>query len=173
MFWTHQNKPFRGPHNKKRCSYRKRPYGDNSSQSSKQLFSSGGGKPNSRGSSGRFRSHPRGRVETPPPNDSSKASLSPPVGGHLHSFRRDWKLEDWKQMFRQCIKHYHQWLSSAIHLKTKIDQSSPDSFRIQGPSQRTSSVVLHPVSSVAIEKGVKCKISRVLQSPVSSPQASP
>ena len=30
-------------------------------------------------------------VETPPPNDSSKASLSPPVGGHLHSFRRDWQ----------------------------------------------------------------------------------
>ena len=30
-------------------------------------------------------------VETPPPNDSSKASLSPPVGGRLHSFRRDWQ----------------------------------------------------------------------------------
>ena len=29
-------------------------------------------------------------VETPPPNDSLKASLSPPVGGCLHSFRRDW-----------------------------------------------------------------------------------
>ena len=30
-------------------------------------------------------------VETPPPNDSSKASLSPPVGGHLGFFRRDWQ----------------------------------------------------------------------------------
>ena len=29
-------------------------------------------------------------METPPPNDSFQASLSPPVGGHLHSFRRDW-----------------------------------------------------------------------------------
>ena len=28
-------------------------------------------------------------VETPPPNDSLKASLSPPVGGHLRSFRRE------------------------------------------------------------------------------------
>ena len=28
-------------------------------------------------------------VETPPPNDS-KASLSPPVGGSLRSFSRDW-----------------------------------------------------------------------------------
>ena len=30
-------------------------------------------------------------VETPPPNDSLKASLSPPVGGRFHSFRRDWQ----------------------------------------------------------------------------------
>ena len=29
-------------------------------------------------------------VETPPPNDSLKASLSPPVGG-LRSFRRNWQ----------------------------------------------------------------------------------
>ena len=29
-------------------------------------------------------------VETPPPNDSFQASLSPPVGGRLGSFRRDW-----------------------------------------------------------------------------------
>ena len=30
-------------------------------------------------------------VKTPPPNDSSKISLSPPEGGHLRSFRRDWQ----------------------------------------------------------------------------------
>ena len=29
-------------------------------------------------------------METPPPNDSLNASLSPPVGGRLRSFRRDW-----------------------------------------------------------------------------------
>ena len=28
-------------------------------------------------------------VETPPPNDSLEASLSPPVGGRLRSFSRD------------------------------------------------------------------------------------
>ena len=32
-----------------------------------------------------------GGVETPLPNDSIKASLSPPVGGRLRSFRRDWQ----------------------------------------------------------------------------------
>ena len=31
-------------------------------------------------------------VKTPPPNDSL-ASISPPVGGRLHSFRRDWQKE--------------------------------------------------------------------------------
>ena len=30
-------------------------------------------------------------METPSPNDSLKASLSPPVGGRLRSFRRDWQ----------------------------------------------------------------------------------
>ena len=31
-------------------------------------------------------------METPPSNDSSIASLSPPVGGRLRSFRRDWQI---------------------------------------------------------------------------------
>ena len=93
-FGPYQNKPFRGPHhNKKRGSYRKRPYGGNSSQSINQSFSSNRGKQKFRGSRGRFRPHNRGRgVETPPPNDSSKASLSPAVGGRLRSFSRDWQI---------------------------------------------------------------------------------
>ena len=88
-FAPYQNKPFRGPHNKKRGSYRKRPYGGNSSQSSNQSFSSGRGKPNFRGS--RDPTTGDEGVETPPPNDSLKASLSQPVGGRLCSFRRDWQ----------------------------------------------------------------------------------
>ena len=59
-FGPYQNKPFCGPH-KKRGSYRKHPYGGNSSQNSNQSFSSGRGKPNFRGSRGRFRPHNRGR----------------------------------------------------------------------------------------------------------------
>ena len=56
-------KPFLGSwfHNKKRGSYRKHRYGYNSSQSSNQSFSSGRGKPNFRGSRGRFRPHNKGR----------------------------------------------------------------------------------------------------------------
>ena len=78
-------------------------------------------------------------------------------------------------MFIQCVKHYHQWLHSAIHFKTKSGQIPSDSVRIQGSSKRSSSGHLYPVSSVKERnrKGGKCKTSRVLQSPVSSPQASP
>ena len=110
-------------------------------------------------------------VETPLPNDSSKASLSPPVGGRLRSFRR---LAN-KQMFIKRVEHYHQWLRTAIPLKAKLGQISSDSVRIQDPSKRPSSGRLHPVSPVkeCYRKVGKCKISRVLQSPVSSPQASP
>ena len=77
-------------------------------------------------------------------------------------------------MFRQCAKHYHQWLRSSIHLKTKVSQSSTDLIRLQGPSKRPSSGLLYPVSSIKERnrKGGKCKISWVLQSPVSSTQAS-
>ena len=78
-------------------------------------------------------------------------------------------------MFIQRVKHYHQWLCTAIHFKTKSGQIPSDSVRIQGPSKRPSSGHLYPVSSVKERnrKGGKCKISWVLQSPVSSPQASP
>ena len=78
-------------------------------------------------------------------------------------------------MFIQRVKHYHQWLRTAIHFKTKSGQIPADSVRIQGPSKRPSSGHLYPVSSVKERnrKGGKCKISRVLQLPVSSPQASP
>ena len=78
-------------------------------------------------------------------------------------------------MFIKHVKHYHQWLRTAIPLKAKLGQISSDSVRIQDPSKRPGSSRLYPVSSVKerYRKGGKCKISRVLQSPVSSPQASP
>ena len=78
-------------------------------------------------------------------------------------------------MFIKHVKHYHQWLHTAIPLKAKLGQISSDSVRIQDPSKRPSSGRLYPVSPVKepYRKGGKCKIFLVLQSPVSSPQASP
>ena len=78
-------------------------------------------------------------------------------------------------MFFKHVKHYHQWLRIAIPFKTKFGQIPSDSVRVQGPSKRPSTGHLYPVSSVKERnrKGGKCKISRVLQSPVPSTQASP
>ena len=78
-------------------------------------------------------------------------------------------------MFIQNVKHYHQWLHTAIPYKTKFGQIPSDTVRVQGPSKRPSSGHLYPVSSVkeCNRKGGKCKISLVLQSSVPSTQASP
>ena len=80
-----------------------------------------------------------------------------------------------KQLLIQRVEHYHQGLRTAIPLKTKLGQISSDNIRIQGPTKRPSSGRLHSFSSVKerYRKGGKCKITRVLQLPVSSPQASP
>ena len=74
-------------------------------------------------------------METPLPNDSSKASQStsrrsPPF------FQK--RLVN-KQLFIKRVKHYHQWLHTAIPLKTKLGQIFCDSIKIQGPSKRPSS----------------------------------
>ena len=78
-------------------------------------------------------------------------------------------------MLSQRVKYHHQWLRSAIPLKAKLDKISSDCVRVQGPSKRPSLGRLHPVSPVKerYRKGGKCKISRVLQSPLSCTQASP
>ena len=168
-FAPYRNKPFRGPH-KKRGSYRKRPYGGNSSQSSNQSFSSGSGKPNFRGSRGRFRPHNRGRGRgNPLPNDSSKASLSPPVGGRLRSFRRDW-------LKNKCSQNVLN-ISTNGYVLPFLSKPSLVRFLLilsTRPSKKTKPWPL--VSSLSCQrnrKGGKCKISRVLQSPVPSTQASP
>ena len=75
-------------------------------------------------------------------------------------------------MFSKRVKHYHQWLCTAIPFKAKFGQISSDSVRVQGPAKRPSLGHLYPVSK-RNRKGGKCKISRVLQSPVPSTQASP
>ena len=51
-------------------------------------------------------------------------------------------------MFIQHVKHYHQWLRTAIPFKTKFGQIPSDSVTVQGPSKRPSSGHLYPVSSV-------------------------
>ena len=171
-FAPYQNKPFRGPH-KKRGSYRKRSYGGNSSKSSNQSFSSGRGKPNFRGSSGRFRPHNRGRGRGNPSSQRLLQSLTQSTCRRSPPFFQE-RLAN-EQMFSKRVKHYHQWLRTAIPFKAKFGQIPSDPVKVQGPSKRLSPSHLYPVSPVKEHnrKGRKCKISRVLQSPVPSTQSSP
>ena len=110
-----------------------------------------------------------GGVETPLLNDSLKASLSPPVGGHLRSFRRDWQTNKCSSNVLNIITNGYvlPFLSKPNLVRFPLILS-----RVQGPSKRPSTGHLYPVSSVK-ERNQKCKISRVLQSPVPSTQASP
>ena len=66
--------------------------------------------------------------------------------GHFRPYSRG------RGLFRQCVKHYHQWLRSSIHLKTKF--SPPDSIRLQGPSkdQALASCIQSLLSKNAIER---------------------
>ena len=84
-------------------------------------------------------------VETPLPNDSLKASLSPPVGGRLRSFRRDWQTN-------KCSSNVLNIITNGYVLPFL-------SFGVQGPSKSPSSGHLYPVSSVKERnrKGGKCK----------------
>ena len=106
-------------------------------------------------------------VETPPPNDSLKASLSPPVGGRLRSFRRDWQTN-------KCSSNVLNIITNDYVLPFLLKPSLVRFPLIQS-EYKAHQKDLYPVSSVKERnrKGGKCKISRVLQSPVSTPQASP
>ena len=111
-------------------------------------------------------------VETPPPNDSFQASLSPPVGGRLRSFRRDWLTNKCSDNVLNIITNGYvlPFISKPNLVRAPLIQSGYKAL-----PKRTSSDLLYPVSSVKEHnrKGGKCKISRVLQSPVSCIQASP
>ena len=85
-------KDSRGPHhNKKRDAYRKRPMRAIPPKAVINTFPQVGGNPTTEASEVIFDPTQGDEgMETPPPNDSLQASLSPPVGGHLRSSRRDW-----------------------------------------------------------------------------------
>ena len=111
-------------------------------------------------------------VETPPPNDSLKASLSPPVGGHLRSFRRDWQTNKCLSNVNIITNGYVlPFLSKPSLVRFPLIQSE---YKACQKDQALATCIQSLLSKNAIERVENvCKISRVLQSPVSSPQASP
>ena len=104
-----------------------------------------------------------------PPNDSLKASLSPPVGGHLRSFKRDWQTNKCSSNMLNIITNGYilPFISKPSLVRFPLIQSEYKAHQVLA--------TMYPVSSVKERnrKGGKCKITWVLQSPVSSPQASP
>ena len=143
VFAPYQNKPFRGPH-KKRGSYRKRPYGGNSNRFPQE------GENRTSEAPGVVFDHTigEGGVETPLPNDSSKASLSPPVGGHLRSFRRDWQTNKCSQNVLNIITNGY-----VLPFLSKPNLVRFPLIQVQGPAKRPSPGHLYPVSPVnAIER---------------------
>ena len=91
-FAPSQNKPFRGPTTRKEAPTGNAPMGATPHKAVTSRFPQEGGNRTSEAPGVVFDPITGGGgVETPLPNDSLKASLSPPLGGRLRSFRRDWQ----------------------------------------------------------------------------------
>ena len=88
----YQNKPFHGPH-KKEAPTGNPPMGATPLKGVTNRFPQAGGDLNSEAAGVVFDPTigDKGMETPPPPHDPFKASLSPPVGGYLRSFRRDWQ----------------------------------------------------------------------------------
>ena len=105
-------------------------------------------------------------VETPPPNDFFQASLSPPVGGRLRSFRRDWLTNKCSNNVLNSITNGYvlPFISKPNLVRAPLIQSG---YKALQKELALSSCIQSLLSNNAIE------ISQVLQSPVSFTQASP
>ena len=110
-------------------------------------------------------------METPLPNDSSKASLSPPVGDRLRSFKRDWLTNKCSQNVLNIITNGYvlPFCSKPNLIRFPLILSE---YKAQQKDQALATCI-QSLLSKNYRKGGKCKISRVLQSPVPSTQASP
>ena len=110
-------------------------------------------------------------IETSPSNDSLKASLSPPVGGRLRSFRRDWQTNKCSSNVLNIITNGYvlPFISKPSLVRFPLIQSE---YKARQKDQALAIYIQSLLSKNAIER-VENVISRVLQLPVSSPQDSP
>ena len=92
-----------------------------------------------------------GGVETPIPNDSSKASLSPPVGGRLRSFRRDWLTNKCSQNVLNIITNGYvlPFLSKPNLVRFPLILSE---FKAQQKDQALATCIQSLLSKNAIER---------------------
>ena len=111
-------------------------------------------------------------VETPPLNHSLKASLSPPVGGRLRSFRRDLQTNKCSSNVLNIITNAYilPFISKPSLVTFPLIQSE---YKARQKDQALATCIQSLRSKNAIERVENVKYLGVLQSPVSSPQASP
>ena len=110
-------------------------------------------------------------METPLPNDSSKASLSPPVGGRLRSFRRDWQTNTCSPNVLNIITNGYvlPFLSKPNLVRFPL---IPSEYKAQQKDQDLATCIQSLLSKKAIERVENVKSLGNLQSPVPSTQAS-
>ena len=110
-------------------------------------------------------------VETLLPNDSLKASLSPPVRGRLRSFRRDWQTNKCSSNVLNIITNGYvlPFLSKPNLVRFPLILSE---YKARQKDQALATCIQSLLSKNAIERVENVK-SQVLQSPVPSTQASP
>ena len=111
-------------------------------------------------------------METPPPDDSIKASLSPPVGGRLRSFRRDWQTKKCSSNVLNIITNGYvlPFISKPSLDRFPLIQSE---YKALQKDQALATCIQSLLSKNVIERVENVKSLGVLQSPVFSPQASP
>ena len=109
-------------------------------------------------------------MKTPLPNDSLEASLSPSVGGRLRSFRRDWQTNKCSSNVLNIITNGYvlPFLSKPNLVRFPLILSE---YKARQKDQALATCIQSLLSKNAIKRVENVK-SRVLQSPVSSTQAS-
>ena len=109
-------------------------------------------------------------METPPPNDSLQASLSPPVGGRLRSFRRDWLTNKCSDNVLNIITNGYvlPFISKPNLVRAPLIQSG---YKALQKEIALTSGIQSLLSKNAIQRVENVK-SLGLQSPVSCTQAS-
>ena len=144
-------KPFCGSHNKKRAPTGNNPMGATPHKAVTNRFPQVGGNRTSEAPGVIFDPTTKGEgVETPPPNDSLKASLSPPVGG-LRSFRRDWQTNKCSSNVLNIITNGYvlPFLSKPSLVRYPLIQSE---YKARQKDQALATCIQSLLSKKAIER---------------------
>ena len=90
-------------------------------------------------------------METPPPNDSLQASLSPPLGGRVRSFRRDWLTHKCSDSALNIITNGYilPFISKPILVRAPLIQSG---YKALQKDQTLASYIHSLLSENAIER---------------------